>query len=137
MASSLHPAIKPGSVAVITGAGHGGIGFALAQTFARSKLRLALIDNDTSALKEAVSALGLDDDDVLAIEADVSKYEEMVEAAQKVQKRFGKVNVLCLNAGVGLSGVTCWNGKMDGWHKVRTVAGGRRVYGGWYRTPML
>lgn len=81
-------------------------------------MRLALIDNDKQHLHEAVAQLKLADHDVLAIEADVSDYDQMLKAAEQVKSKFGKVNVLCLNAGVGMEGATCSNGKIDVWRKV-------------------
>lgn len=99
-------------------AGFGGIGFALASTFAQQKLRLALIDNSSSSLNEAVSNLKLPQSDVLAIEADVSDFEAMKKASKSVLDKFGKVNVLCLNAGTSATGASTSNGKMDIWKKV-------------------
>lgn len=119
----VHPAIKAGNTAVITGAGYGGIGYALASTFASHKMRLALIDNSSSDLSKASSELKLPGDDILTIEADVSKYEDMLDAAKKVKEKFGEksISVLCLNAGVGESGATTWNGKVDTWTKTLGV----------------
>lgn len=85
-------------------------------------MRLALIDISSSDLSKASSELKLPEDDILTIEADVSKYEDMLEAAKKVKEKFGEksTSVLCLNAGVGESGTTTWNGKVDTWTKVRS-----------------
>ncbi|CAD6587133.1 MAG: hypothetical protein CYPHOPRED_003820, partial [Cyphobasidiales sp. Tagirdzhanova-0007] len=66
----MHLAIKAGNTAVITGAGFGGIGFALAATFAGHKMKLALIDNNAQHLSDAVSALKLPSSDILPIQAD-------------------------------------------------------------------
>lgn len=98
--------------------GFGGIGYALASTFAKEKLKLALIDNSTSSLNEAVSKLELPQSDILAIEADVSSFEDMQKASKTVLDKFGKVNVVVLNAGVGGEGASTSNGKMDIWKKV-------------------
>ena len=141
----MHPAIRKGGVAVITGggeprtsssarrctqmaltsvAGFGGIGYALAATFAAHGMRICLIDNNASALREATDALkgsgGVPEGDVLGIEADVARYEDLQAAAKQVEQTFGKdsVRVLCLNAGMGASGATTWNGRMDIWTKV-------------------
>ena len=147
----MHPAIRKGGVAVITGggeprtsssarrctqmaltsvAGFGGIGYALAATFAAHGMRICLIDNNASALREATDALkgsgGVPEGDVLGIEADVARYEDLQAAAKQVEQTFGKdsVRVLCLNAGMGASGATTWNGRMDIWTKVsREVRG--------------
>lgn len=98
--------------------GFGGIGYALASTFAQQKIKLALIDNSASSLDEAVSKLKLPQADILAIEADVSDFEDMKKASKSVLDKFGKINVLCLNAGTSATGASTFNGKMDIWKKV-------------------
>lgn len=90
----------------------------MASTFAQHKLRLALIDNSSSSLNEAVSNLKLPQEDVLAIEADVSSFDDMKKASKSVIDKFGKVNVLCLNAGTSAQGASTYNAKMDVWKKV-------------------
>lgn len=117
----MHPAIKAGNVAVITGGGFGGIGYALASTFANQNLKLALIDNSSSSLNEAISKLNLPPSDVLAIEADVASFDDMKKASETVLDKFGKINVLCLNAGVSASGASTSNAKMDIWKKILDV----------------
>jgi NADP-dependent 3-hydroxy acid dehydrogenase YdfG len=83
-------------------------------------MRVALIDNDTSSLDEAVKTLKAPDSEVLAIQADVSDFSSMQNAASKVQERFGKnINILALNAGTSANGANSWNAKMDVWTKVR------------------
>lgn len=82
-------------------------------------MRLALIDNSASSLNEAVSKLNLPQSDVLAIEADVSSFDDMKKASKNVLDKFGKVNVLCLNAGTSATGASTSNGKLDIWKKVR------------------
>lgn len=113
----VHPAIKAGNVALITGAGYGGIGYGLASYFASQKLRLALIDVSKQHLDEAVSNLKLAEQDILPIQADVSSQKELESAAEQIKNKFGKLNVLCLNAAAGDGGVSTWNGSLDGWTK--------------------
>jgi len=60
----------------------------------------------------------LPESDVLAIEADVSSFDDMKKASKTVLDKFGKVNVLCLNAGTSATGASTSNGKMDIWKKV-------------------
>lgn len=145
--TAMHPAIRKGGVAVITGggtvhsrlvstlrradivrAGAGGIGAALGATFASHGMRLALIDNNKASLDEAVKAFKLPESDVLAVEADVSDFSSMQNAASKVQQQFGQnVNVLCLNAGTSSSGAHSWSAP-EIWTKVRS--GDFRMYTG-------
>ena len=81
-------------------------------------MKLALIDNSSEHLSDAVSALKLPESDILSIQGDVSNYEDMVQAAKQVHDKFTKVDVLCLNAGISMKGANTWNGNMDAWQKV-------------------
>lgn len=100
--------------------GYGGIGYALAKTFAGHKMKLALIDNSQEHLSKAVSEMqsGSSNDDVLSVKADVSSFEDMQKAAKEVNDKFGKVNVLCLNAGTGAKGANTFDSDMASWQKV-------------------
>ncbi|KAL7008605.1 hypothetical protein EMMF5_001867 [Cystobasidiomycetes sp. EMM_F5] len=103
--------------------GYGGIGYALAKTFAGHKMKLALIDNSQEHLSKAVSEMqsGSSNDDVLSVKADVSSFEDMQKAAKEVNDKFGKVNVLCLNAGTGAKGANTFDSDMASWQKVLGV----------------
>jgi NAD(P)-dependent dehydrogenase (short-subunit alcohol dehydrogenase family) len=91
-----------GKVIAITGASSG-IGRALAVAFAKSGARLALSDIDKVALDETaeqVTALG---GDAHLATVDVSKRQEVFAWADEVARRFGRVNLIANNAGVGLT----------------------------------
>jgi NAD(P)-dependent dehydrogenase (short-subunit alcohol dehydrogenase family) len=98
-----HPALIPGAVAVITG-GAAGIGLAAAKSFARQGLRICIADLGASRLAKAVeeicvlAANGIQD--VFAIEADVSRVEDLRRLQAAVRERFGGTDVLMNNAGV-------------------------------------
>jgi NAD(P)-dependent dehydrogenase (short-subunit alcohol dehydrogenase family) len=89
------------SVAVITGAA-GGLGRALARQCAARGMRLVLSDLDGPALAEAAEALPAPVDR-LAAPADVSRAEEVDALAERAYQRFGRVDLLFNNAGVGLA----------------------------------
>lgn len=86
-----------GKVALVTG-GNSGIGFATAQAFSQEGAKVVITGRDRMTLKEAVSAIG---GDVLALQADVSKLEEIDQLYQAVSEKFGKIDVLFANAGIG------------------------------------
>lgn len=96
-----HPAFAPSHVAVITG-GASGIGFAAARAFAEKGMRVAIADRDATALKAAGQVLAtlIGDDNVLAIETDVGRRDELARLQDQVLARFGKVHVLMNNAGM-------------------------------------
>ena len=95
--------LAPGSVALVTGGG-AGIGLAAATRFAKAGLKTCIVDlgRDRLAAAEAQLAAASPSgaDAVLAVEADVSRLEEMQQLALTVADRFGGVDVLMNNAGI-------------------------------------
>ena len=85
-----------GKVAVITG-GNSGIGLATAQRFLDEGARVAISGRNQKTLDEAVKPLG---DSVLAIKADTARLDEIEKFLAAVNKKFGKIDVLFVNAGV-------------------------------------
>jgi NAD(P)-dependent dehydrogenase (short-subunit alcohol dehydrogenase family) len=88
-----------GRVAVITG-GASGIGLGIARAFAGAGARLALLDVEEGALAAAGESLAQHGADVIGVRADVSDPASLEAAAERVLARFGRVHVLCNNAGV-------------------------------------
>ena len=87
-------------VAFITG-GANGIGYAMAASFARAGMRLALADKDEGALDRAVGRLAETGAAVMGVKIDVTDRDAMEVAAASVESSFGAVHVLCNNAGIG------------------------------------
>ena len=104
-----------GKVAVITG-GASGIGNAMARRFAREGMKLVLGDIDAAALDRAVAALRADGAEVTGITTDVSKLESIQALADGAIAAYGKVHVLCNNAGVlGPLAVPVWETTEKDW----------------------
>ena len=91
-----HPALKPGNVAVITGAADG-IGFAAARKLSALGMRVCMADIDADKLSSASKEAG----DVLAVPTDVSKLEDLQHLKEQVYAAYGPVDVLMNNAGTG------------------------------------
>ncbi|HKN54854.1 MAG TPA: SDR family oxidoreductase [Amycolatopsis sp.] len=90
-----------GKAILVTGAGSG-IGAATAVQAAREGAHVALLGRRTGALAETLSAMGPEGyDDVLAIPTDVTDPQAVDEAATTVLERFGGVDGLVNNAGIG------------------------------------
>lgn len=85
-----------GKVAVVTG-GNSGIGLASAKRLQEEGARVVIAGRSQKTLDEAAKTLGKD---VLAIQADVSKLEDIDKIYTTVAKKFGKIDVLFVNAGV-------------------------------------
>ena len=90
--------------AVVTGAASG-IGRALARRFAEAKMRVVLADVEAAPLRETEEALLERGADVIAVETDIRKLDSMEELHRRAIDAFGKVHVLCNNAGVSSGGV--------------------------------
>lgn len=82
-------------VVVVTGAAQG-IGAALAARFIAEGSKVALFDLKLEAARETAARLGAS---ALAVEVDITSYEQVQAALQQVNDSFGEVDVLVNNAG--------------------------------------
>lgn len=93
-----------GKTAFITG-GASGIGYGMAQAFARAGMNIMIADIEQAALDKAVEALNkIANVQVSGVRCDVSLRDSMFDAAQTAFEQFGKVHVVCNNAGIGAGG---------------------------------
>lgn len=98
-----------GKVAVVTG-GASGIGRALAERLIAEGLHVVIADIEEASLAQTAAEIG-----ATGIRTDVSSAESMQALADAVMARFGRVDMVCLNAGVGSGGaiadmtVSDWN----------------------------
>ena len=89
-----------GKTAFITGAASG-IGLGIARALTRAGAKVMLCDIEQEALDAAVEALKPSNSEVAGVKADVSLKAELQRAADATMERFGAVNILVNNAGVG------------------------------------
>lgn len=109
-----------GKTAVITGAASG-IGRALAERFAAEGMKLVLADIEMAPLEEVAAALTAGAAEVLTVETDVSKPEQVEALANAAFERFGAVHVLCNNAGIGGGAGFIWERSLNDWRWVINV----------------
>jgi len=86
-----------GKVAVITG-GNSGIGLATAKEFSGQGARVVITGRDQETLDDAKRSIG---GDVLAVRSDTSSLTEIDKLFAEVKEKFGRIDVLFVNAGVG------------------------------------
>jgi NAD(P)-dependent dehydrogenase (short-subunit alcohol dehydrogenase family) len=88
-------------VVFITGGAHG-IGAEVARRLHRNGAKLVLTDLDEAELKRLAADLG--DDRVLTVTADVRDLDAMQGAAEQAVQRFGGIDTVLANAGIGSYG---------------------------------
>ncbi len=108
-----------GKVAVVTGAASG-IGRALAERFARERMKVVLADIEEGPLAVARDALAKGGAEVIAVRTDVSRGEEVEALAQRTFEAFGTAHVVCNNAGVGVGG-SAWQIDPADWNWILGV----------------
>jgi NAD(P)-dependent dehydrogenase (short-subunit alcohol dehydrogenase family) len=88
-----------GKTAFVTG-GASGIGLAMAKAFAENGMNVMLADVEPSALDSALKDLNPYGNHVRGVACDVADPDSVERAAQATFEAFGKVHILCNNAGV-------------------------------------
>lgn len=87
-----------GKTAVITG-GNSGIGFATAELFAKEGAQVLFTGRRKDAVEDAMKKLG---HGVKGVTSDAGKMSDINELAKVVSQNFKRVDILFVNAGVGL-----------------------------------
>lgn len=87
-------------VAYITG-GSKGIGLGIAKKLAEQGVKVAVSGRTYKDVDAAAKEISADDNSVLAVESDVSKCENEKAAVAKIIEKFGRLDIVIANAGVG------------------------------------
>jgi NAD(P)-dependent dehydrogenase (short-subunit alcohol dehydrogenase family) len=90
-----------GKVAFITG-GAGGVGLGMATAFVGAGMSVVIADIHDGRLSKASAQLAPAGDRVHTIKVDVTDRAALARAADEAERRFGRVHVVCNNAGVNL-----------------------------------
>ena len=105
-----------GRVALVTGGGRG-IGRAIAIALANEGARVAVTARTATEIESVASEIAATGGEATAVTLDVSDPEAVRRAFGEVRERFGQVDVLVNNAGLGLSALT-WRATDELWRTV-------------------
>jgi NAD(P)-dependent dehydrogenase (short-subunit alcohol dehydrogenase family) len=89
-----------GKIALVTGAAQG-IGRAIAETFAGEGACVLALDLQADRIEQTVHEIADQGGTVEAVVADISRRQDVRHAVQRCVERFGGLNVLVANAGIG------------------------------------
>ncbi len=103
LAVALYVARVPDRAALITGASSG-IGLAIARALGQDGYGLTVSARRPEKLEEAAKKLDADGLNVLSVPANMAKDEDIENLVARHQERFGRLDVLVNNAGVGIGG---------------------------------
>jgi len=97
-------------VAIITGAGGGGCGRAIARRLAREGVRVVVSDLDEAGARESVKQIESEGGRAVCLRCDVASEPELRVLFEFAEKTFGGVDIVVNNAGPELGG-----GPLDHW----------------------
>ena len=124
--------IQTGQVAVVTG-GTSGIGFAIANALVRRGVNVMVADIREDAIPVAVDALAGQPGHAAGVRADVSVDADLDAVADATVERFGRVDLVCNNAGVVCEQASAWEQRPGTWRwlidvKLMGVVNGVRTF---------
>jgi NAD(P)-dependent dehydrogenase (short-subunit alcohol dehydrogenase family) len=102
-AVALYGPRMPDRAALITGASSG-IGLAIARALGQDGYGITVSARRPEKLEEAAKQLDADGLEVLSVPANMAKEEDIASVVAKHKERFGRLDVLVNNAGVGIGG---------------------------------
>ncbi|WP_075215971.1 SDR family NAD(P)-dependent oxidoreductase [Mongoliimonas terrestris] len=107
-----------GKTAVISGAaGPRGIGFTTARTFAAQGARVAILDIDGAAARNAAAELGPEH---IGVACDVTSRADCDKAVAAVLDAFGQIDILINNAGI-TQAIKVWDIGSSDWDRIQDV----------------
>jgi NAD(P)-dependent dehydrogenase (short-subunit alcohol dehydrogenase family) len=106
-------------VVVVTGAGSG-MGRAMVEEFTSRQALVAVLDINLKAAEETISLLK-NPELAFAYRVDVSNPESVKEAVDAVVRKWGRVDLLCNNAGILDGHATAHEVSVEEWNKVIAV----------------
>jgi NAD(P)-dependent dehydrogenase (short-subunit alcohol dehydrogenase family) len=110
----------PGKVALVTG-GASGIGAACAELLAREGASVTVTDIDELRGSDLVAGIKKAGREAIFLPQDVTSEERWVEVVADVTKRYGRLDILVSNAGIGISVPSITEMSLQDWRRQTAV----------------
>lgn len=109
-----------GKVALVTG-GASGIGAACAELLAREGASVAVTDVDELRGPEVVAGIKKAGHQAVFLHQDVTSEPRWAEVVAEVEKRFGRLDILVSNAGIGISVPSITEMSLEDWRRQTAI----------------
>lgn len=115
-----------GKVAVVIGAGQTagdtiGNGRACALVFAREGAHVVAVDRDEDSVKETCAMIAKAGLEAVPLQADITRGEDRARIAEVAMERFGRIDVLVNNVGVGAGDTNAQDLTEEAWDRISDV----------------
>src|SRR5437870_9119103 len=109
-----------GKTAIVTGAASG-IGLGIATALAEAGANVVMADIQKDAIEEAAHRLSGTNKRVMPVRIDVTLEPSIIDALSEAEKNFGKLHIVCNNAGVPMHGTPLVDVPQGDWQFVMGV----------------
>jgi NAD(P)-dependent dehydrogenase (short-subunit alcohol dehydrogenase family) len=109
-----------GKVALVTG-GASGIGEAVAELLAKEGASVAVTDVDELRGPEVVAAIKKAGGEALFLLQDVTSEARWIEVVAEVEQRYGRLDILVSNAGIGISVPSITEMTLEDWRRQNAI----------------
>src|SRR5882724_4361002 len=109
-----------GKVALVTG-GASGIGAAVAELLAHEGASVVVTDIDELRGPEVVAGIGKAGHEAILLHQDVTSEARWAEVVADIEKRFGRLDILVSNAGIGITVPSIVDMSLDDWRRQTAI----------------
>ena len=102
-------------IAVITG-GAQGFGYAIAKRFISSNAKVIILDNDPTAIAEAIDLKEIKFNDTF--ETDIANYNDVAKTIKEIINKYSHIDIFINNAGIAGPSFKTWEYPNDDWNSV-------------------
>ena len=104
-----------GKIAVVTG-GAQGFGYAIAKRFISSNAKVIILDNDPTAITEAIDLKEIKFND--SFETDIANYNDVAKTIKEIINKYSQIDIFINNAGIAGPSFKTWEYPNDDWNSV-------------------